>query len=204
MKAVCLVWLVVLVAFGPTLAMADEVQDGSTADPNPSGDIVAGTDGTSNHTLKMDPLGIIRITEEYPPMYQIQRQALASNFRVAGAEANPTVYLLGNAVAAYPWGRGVIHVARDVPAGDTGDVGVTLFLYGSWDEQSYQPVSTGWGTSTGATVDTSQIYIPGGVTGVRISYDMFPGKFLAVWGFADSTGAANDAFIDIWHEGRMF
>ena len=183
-----------------TAVYADEKRDGTAKDITSSINLVGGVDGSSNRAFKTDPSGILRSTEEYPVEYQVQRQSLVTGFRVAaGSITAPIIYPLGNSVVVYPFHHKGIFFDRE-----TGSMGVHLYIFSSYDDVDFNPVSTtsGWG-GQGSAVDTLHTYIDATASSIFIPLpDAYVGRYIALFGFADST-ADSSAVISLTFEGRM-
>jgi len=194
--------LFLALAITSTAVYADEKRDGTVQDATPSVDLIGATDGSSNRALKSDPSGILRMTEEYPVEYQVQRQSMAAGFRVAaGSLTAPTIYPLGNSVAVYPFHHKGIFFDRE-----TGAMGVHLYIFSSYDDIDFNPASStaGWGKNDpGATPDTLYTYIGPTQSSIFIPLpDLYIGRYIGLFGFADST-ADSSSVISLTFEGRM-
>lgn len=118
------------------VALAQQVRDGSTT-PTPAISYwpMGGTDGTTNRVVKLDPNGILRITEEYPAEYQTQTVPLWGD--TAGLVINHAIRNLGISWTDYPFSRRCVQVTIHA---STPAVNTYLLLYGSDDNALFYPV----------------------------------------------------------------
>lgn len=130
-----------------TVAVAQQVRDGSTSPTNglsywPMG----GSDGTSNRVVKLDPNGILRVTEEYPGEYQTQAQNVHSDSSI---QVHHALRAFNTSWTDYPFARRCLEVGIKEPTA-TPQV-MYLLLYGSNDNVNFYPVvakSRRWGLNS--------------------------------------------------------
>ena len=209
MRKLTLVLALIALVAGASYVIAQQSRDGGTT---PTSGLsywpMGGTDGTSNRVVKLDPNGILRTTEEYPPQYQTETAVICSVKPVTRG-----LKYMGFWYCA-PFGQRTIVVTRTPAAAATNVDAVMLYLFGGDDNLTFYPIIQGaaWsdGTAAGAAdsllVDTLRVTLPSRATKVKLTMpdNVYPGRYLAIYAIRDSSAVLSAQTVTITAEGRMF
>lgn len=193
MHSVIVILMASLIALAPSMALAQNVREGSLDTTNDWLILLGAGDGTVNRELRTDPAGILRTTEEYPVQYQTFSLNVANT-----VVCTTTVQQIGNSWEAHPWGRQVIKIEH---ADGNGEC--LVYLYGSDDDVNFDAVSPTWDENFDgiSAPDTLKYYLrDNDVLRIPLEPGMYLGRYGAIYGIKNGT-STNQLTITV--EGRM-
>lgn len=207
MKRLTLVLALVALVAGASYVVAQQVRDGSTS-PTPGLSYwpMGGTDGSTNRVARLDPNGILKVTEEYPAQYQTDRTTLCVSEAVTRGLKFLGFWYCG------PFAQRSLVVTRT--GSGTAVDRLYLYLYGSDDNITYYPVmqDPAWSNdgvanapADTALCDTMRVTVPARMTTAKFTFPqhIYPGRYLAIYAVRESTSGTGQT-VTITAEGRMF